>query len=241
MKIENKEIKGKLFLENFQNFHIWLDNYRTGDFELLSSICSGICIFEEYFTTPQSERLYQSDNEPVFLDYLNTVYGEHIILILKYDERCFSYSRRYIIKMVRGEGKHGQSEIRDKKREALHKFLFEETRLSEYIFAITHNWIIFPGGWNAGGNRDSSNAFLEGVEINGQAKHYITTIESVIFNIALEIWTSLTLGKVVWHKQITIVNDLDAFIDLIGLNTVNNIKSQQIFWKEFKENAQVLK
>ena len=164
MKIENKEVKGRLFLENFQNFHVWLGTYRTGNFELLSSICSGICIFEEYFTTPQSERLYQSDNENVFLDYLTRIYGEHVVLVLKYEEKCFSYSRKYVVKIVRGEGKHGQSEVRDKKREVLHKFLFEELRLSEYIFAITHNWVIHPGIWNTDGNRDSSNAFLEGVE-----------------------------------------------------------------------------
>lgn len=228
-------------MENYQRFHTLLTRYRTGDFELLSSICASICIFEEYITTPPSERLYLADNEAAFLDYLARVYGEHIALVLKYDEKCFSYSRKYIIKMVRGEGKHGQSELRDRKREALHKFLFEGNKLSEYVFAITHNWVIYPGVWRKGGNRDSSNAFLESVKIDGQAKHCITTMESVIFNIALEIWTSFTLGKVVWYKQVIIVNRLEEFIGLIGLDAVNNINSQLGFWQKFKENAQILR
>lgn len=241
MKIENREIKGKLFLENFQKFHVWLQTYRTGNFELLSSICTGICIFEEYLTTPQRDRLYQAINENIFLDYLDGVYGKHIVLVLKYSDKCFSYTRKYIIKMIRGEGKHGQSEVRDLKREALHKFLFEDVKLSEYVFAITYNWVIYPGIWKEGGNRDSSNFFSEYVEINEEPKHPLTTIESVIFNIAVEIWSSFELGKVIWPKQIVMSSDLDSFVDLIGLDTINNIKAQQVFWKEFKANAQVLK
>ena len=68
---------------------------------------------------------------------------KHIVLILSYEGKIFSYTRNYIIKFIRGEAKHGDSEVKDKKREALHDFTFEDKKKSQFEFFIS--WQIIAG------------------------------------------------------------------------------------------------
>ena len=105
-----------------------------------------------------------------------------------------------LIKFIRGEAKHGDSENKDDKRLALHTFTFETTTEFTYEFGISANWIVGPNLRRAEGNFDSENAFVHEVNL-ARGKQRLTFMESVIFHTAYEFWQTCTNQKPVWQPK----------------------------------------
>lgn len=212
-----------------------ISNYAPGNFDLLSDICLHLNVIVEYVESDiyhDSFQLLPHFRE--FSKYLKETYGQHIFLVLK-EIKVYSYTPKYIIKFIRGEGgAHGDSELKkknglkDEKRWILYNFIHEEDAEihPELEFAITQNFIIYPGGKASSGNTDSGTPFEHELTTNGTVLK-LTAIESVVLGIALDFHSILSSGQMNWIGRLAVKNDLNAFRESFGDEIIDGLISQE--------------
>lgn len=205
-------------------FKNYFTNYVSGDFSALGEICNSMCVLKEFFLSNH----FRAEKGHI-VTYMNKVFDKHIVLILSNGEKRFCYTRNNLIKFIRGEAKHGDSENKDDKRLALHTFTFETTTEFTYEFGISANWIVGPNLRRAEGNFDSENAFVHEVNL-ARGKQRLTFMESVIFHTAYEFWQTCTNQKPVWQPKCRVSFNPDDFVYIWGKDVVTNIKEQEPYW-----------
>jgi hypothetical protein len=223
---ENKRIN---FNRSCDALPILISNYKSGNFDLLSDICFRLNSIVEYVESDIYHDSFQLlSHYREFSEYLKETYAQRIFLVLK-EAKAYSYTPKNIIKFIRGEGKaHGSSNLKKEKRLLLYDFIHEENARSkpELEFAITWNWIIYPGIKSDKGNTDSSTPFVHRIKINN-IELQLTAIESVVLSIALDFHNILSLGQMSWVGRIAITNNFNAFRESFGDKIVDNLISQE--------------
>lgn len=152
-----------------------------------------------------------------------------IALVLSDGQSAFKYSRKDLVKYLRGEFLHGDSDNRDAKRLLLHNFVFEEDDHIDLEYAVTWSFVIFPGLKSSLGNTDSNTPFIQGIKFEDR-EIQVTQIESIVINAAYEYWQSL-IGQSIPFNKVAITNDLDAFVEILGSDIVQSLKTD---WRPIK-------
>lgn len=145
-----------------------------------------------------------------------------IALVLNDGLSTYKYSRKDLVKFVRGEFIHGDSDNRDAKRKTLHNFVFEENNNINLEYAVTWSFVIFPGIKSSHGNSDSNTPFVQNIKFEDREIE-VTQVESIIINAAYEFWQSL-MGQPIQFNKVAITNNLDAFVESLGSDIVQSLK-----------------
>ncbi len=230
MRLNAINTKKENFIKKLDELIPLIKNYKSGDFNELSRICIHLNAIREYAQSSiytDARRILSHFEE--FIEYLENTYNKRIFLILK-EKEVYSYTPNAIIKFLRGEGEiHGDSDLDKEKRIVLHNFIFEEsaTIYPEIEFAITYNFIIYPGVKSSNGNGDSFNLFIQSLKFAECDEKKLTLIESVVLAIALDFYFVISSGKMVWNGRVAIKNDLNAFRTSLGDQIIDDLISQE--------------
>ena len=238
MKVDILKVKDDLFKEACRCLPTRIVNYSSSNFKELGIICKELVTIEEYVIG--EEKNVEKYYEPL-INYFENIYRKIIFLVLKNDKDCFSYTPKDLIKFIRGEGLHGASVLKNDKRKTLHYFAFENNSIKKPTieFAITKNFIIYPGLRFASGNVDSSNPFLEIIRIeagNGIREIKLTTLESIIIAIGYDIYNLLNFGEISWKGRMAVTNSLDVFRNSLGDEIVTKLIDQENFCLDLIKN-----
>lgn len=228
MLIKPEKVKESTFRRSIKGLGQKLRTFETGNFELIGSLCHDVSSIDEF--CGRSSRKLKFANEPAINSYRVNVYAKMTALILHDGSQAFRYTRKDLIKFLRGEHVHGDSDNRDKKRIALHDFVFEVRPVVSLEYAVTWGFIIFPGLRSSAGNTDSGAPFLQNINIDGRTIE-VTQVESIIFSASLEYWQVMN-GQAVAFNKLAITNDLDAFSDFLGAELVTCLKDE---WETIKK------
>ncbi len=195
-------------------------------------MCQDLCSIDEF--CGRSLRKIKLNNESLIRAYRINVYSRMIALVLHDGSSAFNYTRKDLVKFLRGEFLHGDSDNRDPKRIALHNFVFEENRKVSLEYAVTWNFVIFPGVKSSLGNTDSDTPAVQNINIEGREIE-ATQVESIVFNAAYDYWQVLN-GLEISFNKVAITNDLDAFKEILGVELVESLKNEwntiQLWQKE---------
>jgi len=228
MDIKPEKVKESTFWRSIKGLGQKLRAFETGNFDLIGSLCQDISSIDEF--CGRSSRKMKFANEAAINSYRVNVYSKMTALVLHDGSQAFRYTRKDLIKFLRGEHVHGDSDNRDKKRVALHDFVFEVRPVVSLEYAVTWGFIIFPGLRSSAGNTDSGVPFLQSINIDGRSIE-VTQIESIVFSAALECWQVMN-GQTVLFNKLAITNDLDAFSDFLGAEIVGRLKDE---WQTIKK------
>lgn len=205
-------------------FKEYFTDYASGDFSALGEICNSMCVLKEFYLSNH----FRSEKSHI-VTYFNKVFDKHIVLILSNGNKRFAYTRNNVIKFIRGEAKHGDSENKDDRRAALHNFAFEISQDFFYEFGITANWIVGPNFRREGGNFDSEDAFVHEINLE-RGKQQLTFMESVVFHTAYEFWQTCTKQTPIWQPKCRIAFSPEDYISIWGKDIVTNIQAQDAYW-----------
>jgi len=211
--------------------------YEAGDFEALGSMCQLTCLIDEY--VGRTARRMRLVHELFIARYRQNVYSKMIALVLLDGTNAFSYTRKEVVRFLRGEFVHGDSDNRDQKRITLHDFAFEHNNSISLEYAVTWSFVIFPGIRSSEGNTDSNTPFVQSIRIeNREIK--VSQLESIALNAIVEYREALLRGRIHWHKA-AVTNNLDAFRNTLGdvvIDTLISDYTQIEGWQ--KSNAIIL-
>jgi hypothetical protein len=189
MKSDIKKHKLKNAKSAEQELPLLMVNYQSGNLESLGKLCNAVNVLAEFYSENSDTDIAR--RVPRLTQYLNDKFKNCIVLVLKMDGKCFSYTANNITKFIRGEYLHGASENNDNKRKALHEFIFEKDNTIECEFHVSWNWIAGPNLRADTGNLDSGGPFVHMITLN-ENKTEVSLIESVIIAIAYEFWQANT-------------------------------------------------
>ena len=236
MKIKSEKVKESAFCRAVEGLVQRLRTFDTGHFDLIGLLCQDISTIDE-FCNRSSRRLKLKD-EALVRAYRFHVYSKMIALVLHDGSTAFSYTRKDLIKFLRGEYLHGDSDNRDKRRTALHDFAFEETKVVSLEYAVTWSFVIFPGIRSSIGNTDSDTPFVQSIKIEGREIE-TTQIESIVLSAAYEYWQALN-GLPIGFNKVAVTNDLDAFSTLLGSDLVMRLKNEWKMLQRWQEQKVIL-
>ena len=185
MKSNISDYKIKLAKEAEELLPVLLVNYNTGDLISLGKLCNAINVLAEYYN--ENKKSDAAKRVPRLTKYLKDKYKNDIVLVLKNDSKCYSYTACNITKFIRGETLHGASENKDIKRKTLHDYVFEKDNNIECEYQVSWGCIVGPNLRSSNGNTDSGGPISHSVNLNGN-KRVVSLIESVILAIAYEFW-----------------------------------------------------
>lgn len=221
MKIKPEKIKESTFRRAASRLPRQIQAFETGNFDLIGSLCQDLCSIDEF--CGRSTRRLKLNNESLVRAYRDKVYSGMVALVLSDGQSTYKFSRKDLVKYLRGEFLHGDSDNRDAKRLLLHNFVFEEDDKVDLEYAITWSFVIFPGGKSSIGNTDSNTPFIQDIKFEDR-EIQVTQIESIIINAAYEYWQSL-MGQSIPFNKVAITNDLDAFVEVLGSDIVQSLKT----------------
>lgn len=235
MKIKPDKIKESSFHKAASRLPRLIETFETGDFEHIGKMCLSVCTIDEFLG--RSTRRLKSPHEPLIAAYRENVYSRMVALVLHDGSNAFKYSRSYVIKFLRGEYLHGDSDNRDEKRMTLHNFVFEEDSRISLEYAVTWSFVIFPGMYASSGNTDSGTPFMQDVKFHDREIE-ITQIESIALNTAIEYWEILNGRLMPWQK-LAVLNDLDAFVGKLGREIVTALKADWAVMKQWHKEKRM--
>ena len=189
--------------------------YAPGDLESLCEISETIIRAYEYWIKSRRKSLISVPYQQKLNQWFKTVFENQTCLVLKHKEKFFSYTRKYVLKQLRGSHLHSDQHDRNDKDEAFRAFVFEEEGPSHFEFAVTHNWIYTGGLYYKGGNTDSKNPMDETVNLNGR-NIKLTTLESLVLNIAAEFWFTWQKGNYLNKGRVLIDDTEEGLIKRFG-------------------------
>ena len=235
MQIKPEKIKETAFRKAMTILPRLVNNYEAGDYEVLGQICQQMCLVDEY--CGRRGRKLRLNHEFVVQKYRSGVYAEMIALVIRDDSRAHKYTRKDVVKFIRGEFIHGDSDNRDHRRLVLHNFAFESDEKLSLEYAITWAFIIFPGIRSSAGNTDSHTPFVQGINF-GDRKIEVTQLESIVINAVYEYLQALLHGKVHWDK-LAITNDLDSFRSELGSEIVDALIKEWGEMQKWRVNKEI--
>jgi hypothetical protein len=203
--------------------------YEPDSVEVLSELCQTMAMAYEYWATSKQKPVLYGPFQQELNQWLRNSFETQIILVLKFEDTFYSYSRKFVLKQLRGNVAHSDRERREKKNEALSNFVFEEDgALSTSEFAVTHGWIFTGGLERTGGNTDSNSPYRHRIGLNDR-EFFVTTIESVVINIALEFWFTLQEGEYVNSARLLQEQSLNDLIVRYG-ERIGNECAETMDW-----------
>jgi hypothetical protein len=187
MKRSSNKQTADVLEKKLRNLSTELLEYNQGDFDALCSMSQTVVMAYEYWVFSKKKPILRVRFQQELNNWFRTIFQEHPCLVLKFDDKFFSYSRRYLVKFLRGAKVHSDQKNKDLKHQALKAFIFEDDGShSSFEFAVTHNWIITGGVGLDIGNLDSKNLFKERIKLGEREEFIGTTLESIVFNIIAE-------------------------------------------------------
>jgi len=236
MHAKPEKIKESAFRKAMESLPKMLSRYNAGDYESLGVMCQAMCVVDEY--CGRQTRKLQLKNEAAVKNYREKIYSKMTALVIYDGLRAFKFSRKEIVKFVRGEFLHGDSDIRDDRRFALHNFAFENNNEVTLEFAVTWSFVIFPGIRSSLGNTDSKTPFLQNIKFEGREIE-VTQVESVVINAIYEFFKVLVGEKIPWQK-VAVTNNLEAFRDRLGDEIVDTLLKEWPVIERWQQAKQLL-
>ena len=228
MRTSPEKVKETAFHKAMKELPRLLSRYEAGDYETLGNMCQHVCMVDEY--CGRKTRKLRLANEGATSVYRSRVYAQMAALVIRDRSQAFKFTRKDVVKFIRGEFAHGDSDNRDQKRSALHDFAFESNNEVTLEFAITWAFVIFPGIRSSTGNTDSQTPFVQKINF-GDRKIEVTQMESIVINAIYEYIQALMSGRIPWNK-VAITNDLDAFRVLLTDEIVDALVED---WEEIQK------
>lgn len=234
MKIKPEKIKESSFRKAIDKLPKLLLSYQASDYFCLGEMCNHLCVIDEFIG--RSTRKLKINNDYHVNLYRNQVYSKMYALVLASNSGAQTYTRRDLIKFLRGEFLHGDSDNRDMRRRILHDFVFENDESISLEFGITWSFVIYPGLRSTAGNTDSRTPFLQRITFD-KREIVVTQVESIVINALHEYLSMLFHGKIPWNK-VAFRNDIHAFRALLGGKVVDQMFLEEetiLKWLKDKE------
>ncbi|MFL0805564.1 MAG: hypothetical protein K6L81_17755 [Agarilytica sp.] len=166
--------------------------YEPGQIKEMCTLAANIVAGYEYWIVSDEAPIIRVPGQSEINAYYEGIYKDQTVLVLKYEDKHYSYTRNNICKQLRGHLYHSDQNDRGmKKDEAFRRYVFEGDAPSYVEFSLSYCWLISGGMSFNTGNVDSHNPFLERIQINDKEKVEFTTIESMTLCFARE-FQSLT-------------------------------------------------
>ena len=236
MHAKPEKIKESAFRKAMESLPKMLSKYNAGDYEALGDMCQAMCVVDEY--CGRRSRKLRLKNELAVKEYREKIYSKMVALVIYDGAHAFKFSRKEVVKFVRGEFLHGDSDIRDERRLALHNFTFENNDEVTLEFAVTWSFVIFPGIRSSLGNTDSKTPFIQNIKF-GDREIEVTQVESVVINAVYEFFQVLVGEKIPWQK-VAMTNNLEAFRDRLGDEIVDVLLKEWPIIERWQQAQQVL-
>jgi len=217
MKLSSKTKTADIFEDRLRRFQELLFNYEPGDLDTLCELAETVVRGYEYWITSRSKPVLNGPYQAELKSWFRTHFSNQVCLVLENEGRIYSYTRRYILKKLRGIGVHSDQNDRDEKDKIFRKFVFEEDKPSFYGFAVTHCWLITGGIVRDTGNTDSSNPFRERVKLN-EREIIVSTLESLVISVYVEFWFTLQEGSYYNAGRLLFQTDLGQLQERFGKN-----------------------
>lgn len=222
MLIKPEKVKESVFRKALHRLPSLVNRYESGQFETLGAICQLVCAVDEY--CGRTTRKLRLAHEAYVSKYRTRVFASMTALVLRDQSDAYSYTRKDVVKFIRGEFAHGDSDNRDPRRLALHNFAFELSAEVGLEYAFTGSFVIFPGIRSSVGNTDSATPFIQRFNLDGRDVE-VTQLESIALNAVIEYLQALQSGSVLWNHRVAMTNDLDPFRGRLGDKIVDSIAS----------------
>jgi hypothetical protein len=128
-------------LEEFQDK---VFQYEPGDLETLCDLTQTVVMGYEYWIVSKKQPVLHGPFQQELKNWYRQIFEKQICLVLRHNEKLYSYSRKYIFKKLRGVVAHSDGEIHGEDRgEAFHYFVFEEDGVPVvFEFVLTFKWLI---------------------------------------------------------------------------------------------------
>jgi len=187
MKVNIRKHKLNLASLSEKNIPLLLNQYMANDFEALGKISYHLITLLEYYKSNIKTVKFKTK----FIEYTKGRFVKDYVLVLRDTKNVYGYSANYIIKFFRGESVHGASDLQDKKRIMLYKFIFEEDISIQWLFQYGLRFIV---GCNQNGmittHQDSKSRIIQEYSVDGKEKQRVSIVESIFLTISYEFWSS---------------------------------------------------
>lgn len=186
MKINEREYRANLVEKELQSLVPRLEKFESNNPEFLCELAASLVMIEEYWLSSDAVPIIRLKFQDEVVNWLSEIYREEVVLVLKFEDKYYGYTRNNICKTLRGKRYHYDEKSGSPKQLALARFSFEDREASVCEFALTRTWLITPGLSYLAGNKDSRNPYLEKLQINNSPVKEITTLESMIVDFIFE-------------------------------------------------------
>jgi hypothetical protein len=231
MKIKKRQEFIKKIARSLAEAQHILDNFESNNLEHSSKIAHSVVKLYEA-RNHSSMFIHDKQNYKKLVEYFNSVYFEHICLVLRKQETEFAYTRNNVMKFLRGAWVHTDDNKINKKLEALDEFMYEENSVKA-LFCISMNFVYFPCSIvYEGFNSDSVKVICETLKRADGQEIELTIIESILMGVCNEISSILRHGELGWKKPILFLEKIDTYI--LNKNIKQEILCQAEQWKLFR-------
>jgi hypothetical protein len=207
MKLSSDSAAADRLEERLRSLPFQLSTYESGQVSSLCELALTVVMGEEYWITSSRRPVLTGPYQAATEHWYRNIYAEQIILVLrKGSQGPYGYSRRYVLKQLRGHLAHGDQNDRSSKDEVFRAFAFESEGPSTVEFALTWSWLNSGGVYFDSGNIDSHNPFREKVRINDRAI-VVTTLESATLSAVAEFWHTFQYGDIPHTGRIAMTAD----------------------------------
>jgi hypothetical protein len=217
MKLSSDSAAADRFEERLRAFPGLVSGYQPGDIRSLCELALTVVMGEEYWINSNRHPVLTGPCQKEVEHWYRTLYAEQIVLVLKQANRGpLGYSRRYILKQLRGQLAHGDQNDRSPKDELFRAFAFEGANPSTVEFALTWNWLNSGGLSFSTGNVDSHNPFREKIRINEREPIEVTTLESIALSACGEFWHVWQFGDIPNTGRIAMTSEEAELVTRFG-------------------------
>ncbi|MCB1734155.1 MAG: hypothetical protein H6981_05455 [Gammaproteobacteria bacterium] len=209
-----------------------VSDYEHGQVQALSEIAHTIVMGHEYWIGSDRPPVLTVPFQREIEDWYENIYPEQVVFVLRNgNQGPFGYSRRFILKQLRGHAAHADQKDRSPKEEVFRNYIFEADGASTVEFALTWNWLFTGGVQYPSGNIDSKNPLVEKITINERPPIKVTTIESAVLSIAAEFWQIGQTGHAMNMGRVTFTTDESQLMIRFGAELGQKCY-QTVLWQQ---------
>ena len=219
------------------------DNYRPENSNSISKIAEQIIVVYEIFESGNIDKLGYEKGEDKPIPRLKAYFLEQgifdrdccLVLINTDDPQTqYGYTRRKLLKFLRGEAVHGSTVRQDSNSlKALKNYFYEENLHFKPAFAIRKDFLQFPNVISPNEN-DTNSPFDEPVALANGKQHSLTTIESIVFSICNELGHMSRTGTMGWNKA-CISYEVHRFRAFLRDSLAENLIEQSSKWNNWNK------
>lgn len=206
-----------------------VDNFISGDFNRLGKISLFCVRLSEILQYDESFLLEPRD---ILLEYFTGIYENDPCLVLKKNDKVYTYSRNSVCKAVRGMHTHTHKpDKKSKKQKIKHDILYSfmnELERIDVLYAVGLQWVITPFIRCSGSPTDSNRGMIDTfTSRKGTTK--LSWIESIILNTYDEIAYIQNHNRIGFNQHKVIFPITEIYKDDFGNDVYEKIK-KSIQW-----------